>query len=553
MTNYLNLVKVLYKSNKMSSSNSLNKKILLKTLLFFVVIFIIIPFILTCGFLVGVVTHKLLEIDYETIGLEVMCFVTLLFTFVFSLSVVINELYFSNDVERLLPLPLKPVEIVMAKFTTAYIKENFMQIGIIAASSIGFLLVVKESLLNFVLSLVGILTLPIIPTIYCCIISMFLMAFTRRIKNKETVKQISVIIVFIIFLVFTLLIGSLQNVNFEEYIMKFAEGDHRFLYVMEAIFPHVKSFVLTLYNASIIEFIKYILINALFILGFIFISNKLYFKGLVDLNTKDTKSKKSKKSLKDSITIHSPKTSYVLKEVKTLLRTPPLFINCIIVNIIWPLLVYFMYKLAVKDGTMKDISIKLSNWDQKTVVTYLVVFLTISILVPSIASIASSSFSREGKHFSFMKYIPMSIEDQWFVKVFTAFIISFIGINMYQIPYFIFMKLPIFLGLVLFILSTLIIIFMSLLGVYIDSIQPKLIWDDELNALRENTNNFLVAGLSLLLLFVLCLVSYKMYTMNINVMYICLTELGIIVVLNIVMIIITKIYGYKNIMSQEEA
>jgi ABC-2 type transport system permease protein len=44
----------------------------------------------------------------------------------------------------------------------------------------------------------------------------------------------------------------------------------------------------------------------------------------------------------------------------------------------------------------------------------------------------------------------------------------------------------------------------SFIGLYIDSLQPKLNWDDENNALRENYNTFIAMGYSLLLFTVLC-------------------------------------------------
>ena len=115
--------------------------------------------------------------------------------------------------------------------------------------------------------------------------------------------------------------------------------------------------------------------------------------------------------------------------------------------------------------------------DKSFLIIILLFVLGVSILVPALNSIASSSFSREGKNFSFIKYIPVPYSIQWKVKVVVSFLISF-------------------------------------LGTYIDSIQPKLVWDDEVNSLRENYNTFMVMGFALLFFIGLCGGGYFLLMLN---------------------------------------
>ena len=80
----------------------------------------------------------------------------------------------------------------------------------------------------------------------------------------------------------------------------------------------------------------------------------------------------------------------------------------------------------------------------------------------------------------------------------TSFLVSFIGINVLSLLFYMFIRLSFIKIIYLILISTLCILFISLLGVLIDSIQPKLIWDDEANSLRENYNTFIVMGFALL-------------------------------------------------------
>ena len=104
-------------------------------------------------------------------------------------------------------------------------------------------------------------------------------------------------------------------------------------------------------------------------------------------------------------------------------------------------------------------------------------------------------------------------------------------------------------SLIILILSILLI---SLVGVFIDSIQPKLVWDDELNALRENYNTFVVMGLSLLLIgiFLFLGIYYINNLISFNNFYIILIlSLFILIVF---MIILFKLFGVSNLEEQEE-
>ena len=87
MSNYLSLVKVFKRSLSMNKANTKQQKMVITTLLILVSLFIILPFVAVSSIFVYSVTNSLVEYNYETIGLEFMCILLCVFTFIFSFSV----------------------------------------------------------------------------------------------------------------------------------------------------------------------------------------------------------------------------------------------------------------------------------------------------------------------------------------------------------------------------------------------------------------------------------------------------------------------------------
>lgn len=549
MSNYLSLVKVFLRSLSMRDADDKKKKTINKILVGFVSLFVMLPFALICMFFVMSMTGVLKEYGYATTGLEVMCIVISIFSFIFGFNVILNEFYFTGDVENLLPLPIKPFQIIAAKFSAAFIAETLMQLIIVVFSVIGYYFGAGIEFYYFILGILGMFTLPLIPMIYCGIISILLMSFTKFIKNKETVKKIGLGFIVALLLVAIYALSGLTDFNIDTYIERFVNGDKSLLYTMRWIFPHIHLFIDTISTGSISSLLLYILVNILYVLVFLGLAQGLYFKGLVGLNVGDTASKKGN-SL-DDIKVESPVLSYFKKEMAILFRTTAYFSNCILINFIWPLLVYVIYKLRFSDISFCELE-KLArscNGDFLTIILLFVV--SISILLPAINSIAASSFSREGKNFDFMKSVPLEYDKQIMVKALVSISVAFIGFNLFALIFYVSIGLPLVMILFFVLVSFLCVLFVTFLGIVIDSINPKLIWDDELNALRENSNNFIVMGIVLLLFGLFLGGGYFLYKNNYGIDTIAIIIFSILFVLNILLLVLNKKFTVKNILELE--
>lgn len=550
MTNYLSLAKVFIRSLSMTKPSTKQQMIVTKILLALVSLFIILPFVVVSGLFVYTVTNSLVEYNYETIGLEFMCILLCVFTFIFSFNVILNELYFTGDIENLLPLPLKPREIVGAKIASIFCAESLVQLLVIFFSVIGFFFALGLSFKKFLLGILGMITLPMIPIIYCSIISLLIMSFTRFIKNKETIRKVGLVFVLAVLMLFVYFLGALQNFDLELYIEGFVNGDQTFLHVMRGILPHINLFIDILVTGSIRSLLLYILVNIGFIVVLLGLADVCYFKGVVGLSSKDTESKKSSSNILNNIKVENPTNSYFKKEIFTLFRTSSYFLNCILINFIWPIFVYVICKLKFPDLTLSKLKNLVTSTDNNTLIIIFMFVIGVSILLPALNSIASSSFSREGKNFYFMKYIPMDYSSQVYVKLLVSFIIAFIGVNVFSLIFYLVIGLKVSTAFIFLIISFLAILFICSLGIIIDSINPKLVWDDELNALRENSNNFIVMGISIFMFIVLaglCYLLYKSFGLALAFTSILL----ILILLNAIVYDLNRRFTVKNIVEQE--
>lgn len=554
MNSYRTLTKTFIAAIGMSEAPDKRRKIMIIILSLFAVFGVLLPVCIAVGVLVKLMTETLVPMGYETLGLQLMFHVICLFTVIFGINVIFNEFYFSNDIEYLLPWPLRAYQIVASKFTAAFYNENMMQFVLVLSCIIGFGIGSKMGILSWLLSIIGIVTLPIIPLAYCGIISILLMGFTKLIRNKDLIQKISVALMFIMLLALVGSIGFLQNMDIDNYVETLASGDQTFFQVMNMVFPHVSLFVKTFRDGNLLALLGYIAVNAIAVAVMLLLSELLYFRGVIGLTSSDSgKKTKDIDKVLAGCKQRSPFWSYFMKEVRILVRTPVFFTNCIAINFLWPVFAYAAYKIQAKRFTLAELQHYYAHKDLRIQLFFLLGVVGISVIVAAINSLSSNAISREGKHFSFMKYIPVPYFTQWHVKAFVGILFPAIGVLIYFIPACILIKVPLIHILLFTALSILSITFVSYMGIYIDSIQPKLIWDDEMSALRENYNTFFSMAISIAFTVVVCLGGFFLFsTTKISIGFTALILVLILEAANIIVFSLTKHSGVRNIEEQEE-
>jgi len=553
MTTYKALTKSFIKSLQMSQSNDKRTRITMKVIVAIVVLFIFIPVAVFCALMTYALVDGLSYFHIENVGVAMVFHLICLFTLFFGFNVIFSEFYFSSDIEYVRPWPVKAWELVAAKFSVSYYVDNAMQIFMVIASLVGFFFAAKPGVMSYVSSFIAVFTLPIVPLCYCGIISMLIMRFTKAVKNKESVQRIIAVVLAVIILGFVILFRVLAS-SAEDAVRFFVtETNSPFVDYMNKIFPMVHFISKAIAFGSVSDLLIYILINIFAVALMLFIAELIYFKGFENLVATGKSKKRDFNKLMEISVIRTPFKAYLIKELKILFRTPAFFTNCVIPNFMWPVFVLIILKMQTYDASLT--ALRIYNMNTPKIVGFFAIMgsVVFSLVMTALNSISSNSISREGKHFQFMKYIPVPYDTQWDIKVLVSFGLTFVGIWMYLIPAAILIGVNPLYVIVSMALSALSISFVAYMGVYLDSVQPKLVWDDELSVLRENTNVALCMGIALGIALMIGGIGYAFYAfLKIRLLLVSLGLFVVLALLNLLMLWRTSKKGKRHIAEQEE-
>ena len=530
MKMYLRLVSALIQGVEPSDKEKKRNKV------FYVVMSIIAGFgiMLPMTFFVGVILYALtgslrsLELGTTQNGVELFLHLISAFSFVFGLNVIFSVFYFSGDIENLLPLPLKPYQIIGSKFTAALISESIMEFLVIIAALAGYIIGGGLPIYSWLVAVIGMLTLPVLPLVYCGIICMIVMYFTRFVKNKDTVNKITGIFTFAVIGGIVFLI-SRSGFDTNEIIKAMSDPDNAVLGVMNCIFPHIQFLVNSMELASVWQILVYLAMNAAAVVVFMLLAQVLYFPSVIGIGQGAAKSRKSSSALIAKMKMHRPSLTYLSKELKLLVRTPAYFTNCFMINLIWPIFLYLIVVMQGQTNFLESFIYGIHSGNEETVLLFMLGIVATSVLVTAVNCIASSALTREGKHFAFIKYIPLPYIAQINIKALVSIIISGSGMLIYVIAACIWLRTGIKFTAFCCLLSLFSVSFATYFGIYMDSVNPKLIWDDELNALRGNYNIFFNMAMAIVIAAVMCAGSYLLFTF---------TDLGAITILIILFVVV---------------
>lgn len=498
-----------------------------------VIIFLLIflPVAFFVGFMVYALTNGLVTLGTEAsvpAGLKLMLHIVALFSVVFGFSVVMSVFYFSSDLEYLLPLPIKPMTIVGAKLASTMISENVMECILVFSALVGFMIGYGfnppvgggVNAVSIIAAIFGIVTFPVLPICYCAVICLVVMYFSKFLKNKDRVSKITAFssIIILIVLVFALNLSNGFDTN--AFVDQLINNDIQLLNVLDKIFVNVPLLSGAM-AGSIVYLLLYIVVNAAAVAVVMLLASKLYLPAVISMNGGEGASAKVKENADYSSLFKesSHLMTYFKKEIKILFRTPAYMSNCIGINLIWPIFIYLFIVLQKQSNFLGDFidNLKLGNSEAVLYVTLLV--FGMSVILTSLNCLASSAITREGRHFEVMKYMPVDLMTQINSKALVSIVISASGLIIYIITAFAILGIdPRFCSYCI-LLSILCVVYSTYLGIYIDTMNPKLVWEDEVNALRGNYHVFFNMAIEILVTAAVCAAAIALYKTEILPVY----------------------------------
>lgn len=436
---------------------------------------------------------------------------TNLVTFLFSIFLIPGVFYFSKDSEILLSLPLKPQTILASKFSVCLLYEYVFTLIVFLPLIAGYLQNESVSILFYVFVVIIALTLPIYPLVLSSIISMLVMRFVPFFKNRDRFNMIGGILSVAFALSFSYFMNSsgMQQEDPSALVNLLIEGNNSLISMFAYLFPAVPFASHALISQDILQLGLYLLILIAALAVFLIMGKYFYFKGAIGFDeTKSTRKVLNDVEMKKALTQKSKVFTYTQKELRLLLRTPVYFLNCIGTCFIFPIVIVIS---IMSQGESLNLA-ALNQIDFSGYAYYAILpGLAMGMLIGCINMISATAISREGSNVMFMKYIPMPLGKQIIAKMNAGIIVSVLTILLlFIIAYILFPMLPILYYINAFISAIIAIFLGNELCILLDMAHPKLVWEQEAAAVKQNMSGMiamfggmLIAGLLIAALFLL--------------------------------------------------
>jgi len=455
---------------------------------------ILIPFFMFgIGFLTASLLGVLKQIGQEGVVLSWGIAINSAIIFVFGIFYVISTFYFSSDVEVLLPLPLKPSQIMGAKFLVVTIYEYLTTAVFFLPIWITYGIFMGCGPLFYLYGLIVYLLMPVTPLAAASVIIMIIMRFTNLSKYKDTVKILGGMIGVFIGVGTNIVMQNVMGTMSQEQMMDLIQrGDNSLVILTSGIFPTARwgAQAMIRYGepSGLFSILLYAGFSVIIYLLILWLGQLLYLRGVMGLSeTGSTRNKSNRLELEKEAVKGSVIGTYALIELKLLFRTPIYFINCVMINFLWP--VFIVLPLIFQPAEVNIIH-ELGNILNKpgTEGMILAGSFAAALFLSATNGTTSTSISREGQQLFVKKYLPINYKQQLTAKILPGFILGYVSV-LIMVLFAIFMfKLPLWLGLLILAVGWLPVLFTCFTGLLIDIYNPKLDWDSEQKAVKQNIN-----------------------------------------------------------------
>ena len=493
--------------------------------------------------------HNLLDgliaIHQETI------FVGMILFMIFGLAIIqtifssINILYFTKDSEYLLPLPLKPYQIILARTNVMLIAEYLIifLLGFIPLVMYGIL--TGAGIVYYLTMILSVILVPILPVLFISIIVMFIMSFAKLTKNRNRFQLFATLLVLAIIIALSISTSGMQQDITNEEMAQMVVKANGMVELIKGYIPTIDYLMEALTTNSlftaIVEVLKTLGITIVGFILYMLIAQKIYFKGLVGNLFGGGASSSNKKINQKEYRNSKLYKSYVGKEFKNLARNPVFLMQCLIPAILIPIvMVVVVYAGLNSEGMgLEQITQMLQQVPTNTfliacailgIIQFFTMFIYISI----------TAISRDGENAVFMKYIPVSLYKQYMYKIIPNIIMNIVTIiiTLGMAEYI--LHLPITTLIALFVVATIMGILQSIAMIIVDLKRPKLNWDSEYAVAKQNLN--LVFPMLLAMFNIVIMVGAVFLLKDINVYL----GMGLLGILYIVATVVTNKYLYNK-------
>ena len=423
---------------------------------------------------------------------------TALFSFIvffFGIFYIISVFYFTKDIEHLLSLPFNAWEIIGAKFLSVIIFE-YATISLVLIPYFVYGIKSGAGILFYLYSILVLLMLPVIPLAITAVIIMPIMRFVKFARNKDlfnTVAGISVLVLVIGVNLTLNKLGTKGAVSSSIFGLIQSTGD-KISSFSSMLFPGTWFAGQTLtHTAQPIGFLYFLLFAISVLLAFgivLLLANYLYIKAATEISSSNASHKKlNMQEISKNVSGKPAFLTYMIKDLKILVRTPIFLLNNVVMNFIWPIMIFVINIMFSNKSGASAFAIKGADYsNSSTMGTAIIIVFAGCVVIGCLNGISQSALSREGSCFNLMKYIPMSYFSQIMAKVMVGYSMGLASVLCAFVVLHIITTPPIWVLLLSILIALPAVLLPNITGIIYELYWPKLHWDNEQKAVKQNLN-----------------------------------------------------------------
>lgn len=524
------LIGVIFKNTKRrDNKNKITKKEIFLNALSFIIVFLFL--VLIMGIISIYITIKLNEIEQTYAFINILLLLNFILLFAKSVFESLNVLYFSKDLKTLLRFPLKSKDILNAKLINMIISEYEMELIMLAIPMIIYGIFTKAQFLFYLYMIIILLILPVIPILITSFIISIIMRFTNSIKNKSKVMYLTIFSSIFILGIVTSLFSINSNLKFSSFENMILTANGLSEQISDS-FILIKPIMNTLLNYNNIiglqNLMIYVIESFVCYKIIVFLMSKIYLKGAIGTTINSSRGKAvfgEKLDLKD-FKKKNKYITYLKKELKILSRTPIFLLQCIIMPIVYPILVFLIMASFIGFANSVGVDALAEFYDRLLNVSGTAIFLSIGQVFYMMNFCSIIAISKESKNSIITKYVPIKLNKQFNIKISIGIILNMISGILVSIVYYICTK-NILNTIILFIVLNFINLICEKFKILIDLKRPQISWDNEYTMMKQNTNVLYELFYTLIVIGILMIISN--FIKNILLYLIFVLILGIII------------------------
>ncbi|MBN2206952.1 MAG: hypothetical protein JW742_06090, partial [Candidatus Aminicenantes bacterium] len=410
----------------------------------------------------------------------------------FGLFYVISAFYFSKDLELLIPLPLKPAEVMASKFAIILVNEYLTVLAVVAPVLGTYGALAGGGLPYWTNAVLVYLLLPVIPLAFVAVLVVGMMRLVNVSRKKDALILVGSLVLITGAIGLQVLIGKSQGRGGMEDLAAFLGSPDSLLSRIGAKFPPSAWAGKALAGGWGAEGLTNLAILAATSLALFWVllvlSERLFYRGLIGIGETSARRRvlsRSEMSRRVATGRH-PVRAVLSREWRIMNRTPIFLLNGPLTILIFPAIFLIMAKMGGGDS---DGAAMLGFLTGTAGATPVILVATVFMIIGgTLNGTASSTFSREGHQFWMSKAFPVAPRHQVLAKFIHSYLIVVLGIAPAALVLLLALGTPAVRVLAAAGLALLLGALLTALGMIIDLARPLLDWTNPQKAIKQNLN-----------------------------------------------------------------